>query len=54
MSMVTSLFAKNIEHTHNITNTITRHNPNKYEHNVIKQVHNHIKHVHKYNTEINY
>ena len=28
-------FTKNIEHTNNITNTITRHNHTNYEHNVI-------------------
>ena len=47
-------FTKNIEHTNNITNNITRHNHTNYEHNVITQVTTHIKHINNYDTDINY
>ena len=46
-------FTKNIEHTNNITNNITRHNHNNYEPNVFKTV-KHITHINDYATEINY
>ena len=48
------IFTKNNFNTHNITNTITRHNHNNYEHNVIKQVHVRVTHINNYDTEINY
>ena len=38
----------------NITNNITRHNPNNYEHNVIKHVHQHTNHINNYDTDMNY
>ena len=41
-------YTKKIEHTHNITNNITKHNRNNCEHNVIKQVNNHITHINTY------
>ena len=47
-------YAKEIEHTNNITNNITKHNHNNYEHNVMKTVNNHITHIKKYDTEINH
>ena len=47
-------FTKEIEHTSNITNNITRHNHNNYEHNVITKVNQRIKHMNNYDTEINY
>ena len=47
-------FTKKIEHKHNITNNITRHNHKNYEHNVIKKVHKHIQHINNYDTEVNY
>ena len=33
-----SYFTKKTEHTHNITNNITRHSHNNYEHNVINKL----------------
>ena len=47
-------FAKKIEHTNFITNSITRHNLNNYEHNAVKQIHKHITHNNYYGTGINY
>ena len=47
-------FTKEIEHTSNITNHITRNAHNNYEHNVIKKVNKHIKHTNNYYTELNY
>ena len=47
-------FTKEIGHTINTTNNITRHSHNNYEHNVIKKVHTHIKHINNYGVEINY
>ena len=40
--------------TSDITNTITRHNHNKYEHNAINKIHKHINHIYNYDAEINY
>ena len=47
-------FTKKIEHKHNTTNSITRHNHNNYEHNVIKRINKHINHMNNYGTGVNY
>ena len=48
-------YAKKINNTSNITNTITKHNHNNYEHNVIKKVNKHIKHINNlYNDTFNF
>ena len=51
-SNVNNYFTKNIEHTRNITNTITRHNHNNYEYNAVKMVNAHVKHINICDTEI--
>ena len=47
-------FTKNIYHTTNITNNITRHSHINNEHNVIKKIQKHTKHIIDYETDINY
>ena len=47
-------YTKEIKHTSNLTNNITRHNHNNDEHNVIKNMNKHIEHINNYDAEINY